>query len=90
MKKTFAAVFADVSLAAASALFLSSCVADASKDQPAARTGLPNPASVNCVQRGGTLEIVKTAEGEAGICRFPNGRQCDEWALMRGECSPEK
>jgi len=51
--------------------------------------GMPNPASVNCSQRGGTLQIVSSAAGQAGMCIFPSGKQCEEWALMRGECSPE-
>lgn len=52
--------------------------------------GLANPASVNCVNRGGTLEI-RTDEngGQLGICKFKNGKECDEWALFRGECLAE-
>ncbi|WP_454735034.1 DUF333 domain-containing protein [Cupriavidus necator] len=26
--------------------------------------------------------------GQTGICTFPSGKQCEEWALMRGECTP--
>ncbi|WP_231907998.1 MULTISPECIES: DUF333 domain-containing protein [Cupriavidus] len=50
---------------------------------------MPNPASANCAQRGGTLQIVSSAAGQAGTCSFPNGKQCEEWALLRGECSPD-
>lgn len=50
------------------------------------RAALANPASVNCIRNGGTLQIVQTAEGQAGLCKLPNGRQCEEWALLRGEC----
>nr|WP_322044956.1 DUF333 domain-containing protein [Paraburkholderia sp. J67] len=50
------------------------------------RAGLANPASVNCVHSGGTLQIVETNDGQMGICKLPNGRQCEEWALLRGEC----
>jgi uncharacterized protein len=50
------------------------------------QASLANPASVNCVHIGGTLQIVQTAEGQAGICKLPNGHQCEEWALLRGEC----
>jgi uncharacterized protein len=58
-----------------------------SAQSPAQRqASLANPASVNCVHNGGTLQIVQTAEGQTGICKLPNGHQCEEWALLRGEC----
>ena len=48
--------------------------------------GMPNPASANCVNIGGTLEIKKDATGgEYGMCNFANGTSCEEWALYRGE-----
>jgi putative hemolysin len=50
--------------------------------------GMPNPASVYCEQHGGTLEIRDSAAGQYGICHFPDGSQCDEWAYFRGECQP--
>jgi len=51
--------------------------------------GLPNPASVYCQEKGYTLEI-RTAEdgGQMGVCIFPDGSECDEWAFYLGECSP--
>lgn len=57
---------------------------------PAAATAvLPNPASVYCEQQGYRLEIRTTADGsQAGVCMFPDGSECDEWAFFRGECSP--
>ena len=27
------------------------------------------------------------AAGQAGYCVFPNGRECEEWAFFRGECT---
>jgi uncharacterized protein len=52
-------------------------------------TGLANPASVYCGQVGGKTEIKKDATGaEYGMCTFPNGTSCEEWALYRGECKP--
>jgi putative hemolysin len=51
--------------------------------------GLANPASVYCGQVGGKTEIKKDATGaEYGMCTFPNGSSCEEWALYRGECQP--
>ncbi len=49
---------------------------------------IANPASVNCVKQGGTLEIRKEANGEVGYCHLADGSECEEWALMRGECKP--
>jgi putative hemolysin len=52
-------------------------------------TGIANPASVYCGQVGGKTEIKKDASGaEYGVCNFPNGTSCEEWALFRGECKP--
>ncbi|MCX6781623.1 MAG: DUF333 domain-containing protein [Candidatus Magasanikbacteria bacterium] len=49
--------------------------------------GMANPASVNCDEKGGNLEIKKDANGgEYGMCIFPDGKQCEEWAMFRGEC----
>ncbi len=54
--------------------------------QPA--TGqIANPASENCVKQGGTLSIQTRGDGgEYGICLFEDNRQCEEWAMLRGEC----
>lgn len=50
---------------------------------------LPNPASENCIKQGGRLKILKRGDGgEYGVCVFPNGRQCEEWALLRADCPP--
>lgn len=59
----------------------------AATDMPQA--GMPNPASVYCTQNGNKLEIHTTADGsQNGICIFPDGSTCDEWAYYRGECGP--
>jgi putative hemolysin len=48
---------------------------------------MPNPASVYCTQKGNKLEIRTAADGsQYGICVFPDGSTCDEWAYYRGEC----
>jgi putative hemolysin len=52
-------------------------------------SGMANPASVNCEQKGNRLEIRTAADGsQVGICIFPDGSECEEWAFMRGECGP--
>jgi len=52
--------------------------------------GLPNPASVYCEQNGNKHEIRTAPDGtQSGICVFPDGSTCDEWAYYRGECDPQ-
>lgn len=48
---------------------------------------IANPASVNCVNAGGTLEMREEAAGTAGYCHLPDGRVCEEWSLFRGGCT---
>ncbi len=50
---------------------------------------LANPASVYCEQSGGRLDIRTDANGgQYGVCVFPGGFECDEWAFFRKECTP--
>jgi len=51
------------------------------------KIGMPNPASVKCVEDGHKLEI-RTGKGggQVGICIDKNGKECEEWAYFRGEC----
>ncbi len=54
---------------------------------PPPQADMPNPASVYCEQNGGKLELRQDASGGVfGICVFPDGSECDEWAYFRGEC----
>jgi putative hemolysin len=51
------------------------------------QVNMPNPASVYCEQNGNTLEIHTAVDGsQSGICVFPDGSTCEEWAYYRGEC----
>ncbi len=53
----------------------------------ASAPGLANPASENCIAQGGTLSIAEGGSGgQYGICYFEDNRQCEEWALLRGDC----
>ncbi|PWB52684.1 MAG: hypothetical protein C3F13_11115 [Anaerolineales bacterium] len=53
------------------------------------QVNMPNPASVYCEQNGNELEIQTAADGsQSGVCIFPDGSSCDEWAYYRGECGP--
>ena len=49
--------------------------------------GLANPASQNCVDKAGRLTLEKNRKGgQFGVCTFPDNLQCEEWAMMRGDC----
>lgn len=57
-------------------------------ENTSAPAGLPNPASVYCEENGGTLDIREGEGGQIGICVFPDGSECEEWAYFRKECQP--
>jgi putative hemolysin len=53
------------------------------------KAGLPNPASVFCEENGGQLEMRTGSDGGvSGVCVFPDGSECEEWAYFRSECAP--
>ena len=59
------------------------------EDTPPAPTSAnrPNPASRYCEEQGNRLEIRTAADGsQSGVCIFPDGGECDEWAYFRKEC----
>jgi putative hemolysin len=85
MKRIFAFTIVLIALTACTVL-------QAQTSEPAATVipalNMPNPASVYCEQNGNTLEIRTAADGsQSGVCIFPDGSSCDEWAYYRGECS---
>ena len=48
---------------------------------------IANPASQYCIEQGGTIVIQQRGDGgENGVCIFEENRQCEEWALLRGDC----
>lgn len=48
-------------------------------------TGLANPASVFCVDSGGTSEIRQGTDGAYGVCILPDGTEVDEWDYYRAQ-----
>lgn len=69
------------------AIFLGSCAAPAAQSTATSPAKIANPASENCLKLGGKLVIEKRGDGgEYGVCLFEDNRQCEEWALFRGEC----
>ena len=46
-----------------------------------------NPASENCIKQGGTLSIqTRGDDGQYGVCMFEDNKQCEEWAMLHGDC----
>lgn len=45
---------------------------------------LRNPAAVNCLNTGNRYILIKNI----GVCLFPDGSYCEEWAYFRGQCKP--
>ena len=87
MKNIFTFVIILMALTACAAPQTQAAPEPAATDMPQA--GMPNPASVYCEQNGNKLEIHTAADGsQNGICIFPDGNACDEWAYYRGECGP--
>jgi putative hemolysin len=89
----FAAVLASAGLMAA--LILATILVSCAPAAPAGRTatptisGLANPASVFCTEKGNKLEIRSDTDGgQYGVCIFPDGTECEEWAFYRNQCAP--
>jgi putative hemolysin len=54
---------------------------------PPASGQIANPASENCIKQGGTLSIQTRSDGgQYGVCLFEDNKQCEEWAMLRGDC----
>lgn len=70
-------------------ILLTACTASPTPVPTSAPTmGMANPASVYCEQQGNKLEIRTAADGsQIGVCIFPDGSECEEWAYYRGECN---
>ena len=85
MNRIFTFVIILMALTACAAPQTQATVEPTATDMPQA--GLPNPASVYCEQNGNTLDMPTPDDGsESGVCVFPDGNICDEWAYLRGEC----
>ena len=67
---------------AATSLALAACTHTAPEPTPAL-IGMANPASVFCVQQGGTVRITNTPQGQRGDCVLPDGRVIEEWQFFR-------
>ncbi len=78
-----------VCLLIAGVFLISACskqVIESGNSQNGENSQIANPASEFCVNNGGTVEIRTAEDGsQSGYCKI-NGKECDEWALFRGEC----
>jgi putative hemolysin len=78
-------VFPDGSSCEAGAFSRGECSYNSGSNQHV--IGMANPASVNCVNNGGKVDIRHDLSGnEIGYCILPDGSECDEWAFYNGEC----
>lgn len=57
-------------------------------DEERNQEGMPNPASVFCVEQGGDLDVREGEGGQYGVCIFPDGSECGEWDFSHGDCAP--
>lgn len=48
--------------------------------------GIANPASTNCIEKGGELIIEEEENGQVGYCVFNDGSKCEEWEFFREQC----
>lgn len=56
---------------------------------PTPAANMVNPASAFCEGQGLLLEMRTAPDGsQSGVCIFPDGSECEEWAYFRGECGP--
>jgi putative hemolysin len=74
------------------ALLLAGCQTQTAAPSPVpsaapTQAQMTNPASENCIAQGGTLQIeTRGDDRQFGVCYFEDNYQCEEWAMMRGEC----
>lgn len=51
--------------------------------------GAGNPAAIYCVDQGGSYQIrASSSGGQSGFCVFPDGREVEAWAFLRGDAEP--
>jgi len=90
MKRIFTITMILMALTACTAFQVQTLVTTGTDIPP---VNMPNPASVYCKEQGNELDIRTAADGsQSGVCVFPDGSTCDEWAYFRGECglTPQK
>ncbi len=61
--------------------FIAGCTV--SGPDPVLAIGIPNPASIYCIERGGSLDIEQRPEGNVNMCVLSDGTRIDEWKLYK-------
>lgn len=72
---------------------ITACATVTEKPSDTPKIGMANPASENCIQQGGQLQIKDEANGQVGYCHLADGRVIEEWALFQlksTECVAEE
>ena len=58
---------------------------ESKQEKTVMKIGMPNPASVYCTALGYKYEIRTNKNGgQYGVCKFPDGTECNEWDFYRG------
>jgi putative hemolysin len=68
------------------ALTMALCLAGCAPQQLGTTEELASRAIQHCAAEGGKRVVERAVDGGIGVCVFPNNRQCEEWALLRGDC----
>jgi uncharacterized protein len=74
-----------IALAAVLVGSLAACGGESSPSETTAAPGIANPASVFCIEQGGTLEIIDEPGGQVGYCELPDGTRVEEWEYFRAQ-----
>ena len=87
-KKTWVLAFLIAILIATSFNVISACQScdDANTEYSSQMVGTKNPAAVYCTELGYEYKIIKTEQGERGICVIPEtGEEFDAWDFLEGK-----
>ena len=74
-------------------ILVSACTTNPQATSETPTIGLANPASENCVNNGGRLELRNESNGQVGYCHLPDGQVIEEWKFFREsskECLAEQ
>ena len=91
-KKTCVLTFLIAILIATSFNVISACQScdDANTEYSSQMVGTKNPAAVYCTELGYEYEIIRTDQGERGVCIIPDtGEEFDAWEFLEGKVGQE-